>query len=84
MKHKVITIIRIVILLITIWSLIYISGWRLLLKPFFDLYAAYMSTGVTGMLIFLSVVKVVLAIPSAVVFAWSGYIVQEIVGRYGE
>lgn len=84
MKHKIITIIRIAILLITIWSLIYISGWQLLLKPFFDLYAAYMSTGVTGMLIFLSVVKVVLAIPSAVVFAWSGYIVQEIVGRYGE
>ena len=84
MKHKVITIIRIVILLITIWSLIYISGWQLLLKPFFDLYAAYMSSGVTGMMIFLLVVKVVLAIPSAVVFAWSGYVVQEIIGRYWE
>ena len=84
MRHKVITIVRIVILLITIWSLIYISGWQLLLKPFFDLYAAYMSTSVTGMLVFLSIVKVILAIPSAVVFAWSGYIVQEIIGRYGE
>ena len=84
MRHKVITIVRIVILLITIWSLIYISGWQLLLKPFFDLYAVYMSTSVTGMLVFLSIVKVILAIPSAVVFAWSGYIVQEIIGRYGE
>ena len=84
MRHKVITIIRVVILLITIWSLIYISGWQLLLKPFFHLYAAYMSTGVTGMMIFLLVVKVVLAIPSAVIFAWSGYVIQEIVGIYGE
>lgn len=84
MRHKIITIIRIVILLITIWSLIYISGWRLLLKPFFDLYTAYMSFGVTGMMIFLLVIKVVLAIPSAIVFAWSGYIAQEVIRRYGE
>lgn len=84
MRHKVITIVRIVILLITIWSLIYISGWQLLLKPFFHLYAAYMSTGITGMMIFLLVIKVVLAIPSAVIFAWSGYVVQEIIGIYGE
>lgn len=84
MRHKVITIVRIVILLITIWSLIYISGWQLLLKPFFHLYAAYMSTGITGMMIFLLVIKVVLAIPSAVVFAWSGYVIQEIIGIYGE
>ena len=84
MRHKVITIVRIVILLITIWSLIYISGWQLLLKPFFHLYAAYMSTGITGMMIFLLVVKVILAIPSAVVFAWSGYVTQEIIGIYGE
>lgn len=84
MRHKVITIVRIVILLITIWSLIYISGWQLLLKPFFHLYAAYMSTGVTGMMIFILVIKVVLAIPSAVVFAWSGYVTQEIIGIYGE
>lgn len=84
MRHKVITIVRIVILLITIWSLIYISGWQLLLKPFFHLYAAYMSTGITGMMIFLLVVKVVLAIPSAIVLAWSGYTVQEVIGIYGE
>lgn len=84
MRHKVITIVRIAILLITIWSLIYISGWQLLLKPFFHLYAAYMSTGITGMMIFLLVVKVVLAIPSAVVFAWSGYVTQEIIGIYGK
>ena len=84
MRHKVITIVRIAILLITIWSLIYISGWQLLLKPFFHLYAAYMSTGITGMMIFLLVVKVVFAIPSAVVFAWSGYVTQEIIGIYGE
>ena len=84
MRHKVITIIRVVILLITIWSLIYISGWQLLLKPFFDLYAAYISSGVTGMMIFLLVVKVVLAMPSAVIFAWSGYVIQEIIGIYGE
>ena len=84
MRHKVITIVRIVILLITIWSLIYISGWNLLLKPFFDLYAAYISSSITGMMIFKLVIKVVLAIPSAVIFAWSGYIVQEIIGRYGE
>jgi hypothetical protein len=43
-----------------------------------------MSTGITGMMIFLLVIKVVLAIPSAVVFAWSGYVVQEIIGIYGE
>ena len=84
MRHKVITIVRIVILLITIWSLIYISGWQLLLKPFFHLYAAYMSTGITGMMIVLLVVKVILAIPSAVIFAWSGYVIQEIIGIYGE
>lgn len=84
MRHKFITIIRIVILLITIWSIIYISGWQLLLKPFFDLYAAYMSSSVTGMMIFLLVVKVILALPSAVVFGWSGYIVEEIIGIYGE
>lgn len=84
MKHKVITIVRIAILLITIWSLIYISGWQLLLKPFFEIYTAYMSAGVTGMMIFLLVVKVFLGIISAFVFAWSGYIVQEIIGIYGE
>lgn len=84
MRHKIITILRIIILAFTALDIVYICGWKMFLQPFFDLYAAYMANAVTGGLIAWLVVKVVLAIPLAIVIGWSGYVVQEVVGIYGE
>lgn len=84
MKHKIITILRIIILAFTALDIVYICGWKMLIQPFFILYAAYIANAVTGGIIVWLVIKVVLAIPLAIVLAWSGYIVQEVLGIYGE
>lgn len=84
MRHKIITILRIIILAFTAADIVYICGWKMFIKPFFDLYAAYMMNAVTGGMIAWLVVKVILAIPLAIVLAWSGYTVQEVLGIYGE
>lgn len=84
MRNKIITILRIIILAFVAFDIVYICGWKMFIKPFFDLYAAYMINAVTGGMIVWLVVKVVLAIPLAIIFAWSGYVIQGILEIYGD
>lgn len=84
MKHKLCTILRVIILALTAFADIYICVWRLFLKPLIAMYNACIYGYVTVPMIIFLFVKIFLAMIFAGVFTWSGYIGEKAIEFFEE